>query len=1427
MSRTPCLRAGARRGARRTVGAAAIATILVVSLADPGIGDDRNLFRAQNAPPYVMMLLDVSDSMTWAPADDGMARASGDDPGSKLYAAKSAIYEVVSDIETGTALGFAHFRQAGAAVRQKRWIYRRADTVSNANLPWYSNLPWPPAGMPIDFGDELRISTNASTSGLSGTIIDDANEFVFPLRSTSSNIESRKLAACKDPDDQNESEWPGMSDNDYRLWRLAVYPKLGPEGTFHTWMYTQRGSNRYEIHVFPLAGGQKPYQPGGTTAAPFIDVSMTVRRVTCSTFASSITYPAGGGSSTPTVIRMVPHYSQDFGNPPFPFTGVFDYISRHGRSDPASSATDFHDEHNFHIGRMEDYTVNYTCDAADEGGPWWGEGAYWEPNNNPASTGAVSYATFADPYGRNCPNGCLDRGDIVPWDWKAPTGTPGFQHPAAKEIAWRMAPNLSVGETVPDFRIARYFRDVQVGTTLPLEDAYNPALRTGSLPQRYPPLLAHSYTPLGGMLDNFRDWYDDWVTVAADPDTGDPRFECRQRYAILLTDGAETCGTDGPGAAEDLLNRGIRTFVIGFGAGVTADDLNEIADAGGTGAVDTDNDGQPDCLQFETCSGTPQSIRSGDGVIVASTRDELVEALEGLLEVVNLEPATFATGAVPTGQSDAEDTVALTGFQPLEASSVWPGAINQFVRPLALVSDGQGGLRPDTSKVCGGSITTGCLAWNAGIEIRDQAPTLAEVATDRMIGTRPDQRRVTYTVAGTGVPLQTRPFDYPATADEQDLWDGLGLSGSDAQKRLDAQNIIRETLRIKQTADPRDPTAPGIDYVLGDSFHSDPRLVGGPQDFFKLANDLEGNDVGCFDTSASTPNRGYRCFFEKHRFRRQILVVGSNDGQIHGFDAGRFSYRVVSRKLEGEIDAGTGHELFAHTTRAMLPHIADLIEQPTTHQWGVDGPIVVDDVFVDPIVSGAPVPGEREWRSLMIGGYREGGTGYYAMDITQPDHLELITVDNFLGASKKVSVPTQQADYVPSCATNYSASLCGPLPYASIRWEFTDACVVGTAGCLPDGRSDEDLNGHPDLGYTWSKVNTGRVLVSVAGEEEVRYVAIFGGGLDPDNLLTVGNFLYMVDMETGSVLYKRALDGGVPSEPAAVDTDQNGLLDTIYIGTVAGSVYKVDIADAATIDAAGRVANLTEWAPLRIFETGGRPIFLPPTVTFISDQGTFALGFGTGDREDLWSTAMEDQGRFYMIVDTGFTAANLPSPLHETDYIVIEKDDLPTSGNLLVNPLGSLRPGWILRLDPLERVTSEAFAISGLLVFNSYLPEDDATGGVCSVGGTAGIYTLLATNANALSGDERLRTTEGFASSPYASPASVSNDRGSGGGSQTDDPFDTTEIRGIRESLKSLFPPSCKFGGFGVRLASNISNTSYFAIAEVPVCIVEKNWKEF
>src|SRR4029453_11975258 len=145
--------------------------------------------------------------------------------------------------------------------------------------------------------------------------------------------------------------------------------------------------------------------------------------------------------------------------------------------------------------------------------------------------------------------------------------------------------------------------------------------------------------------------------------------------------------------------------------------------------------------------------------------------------------------------------------------------------------------------------------------------------------------------------------------------------------------------------------------------------------------------------------------------------------------------------------------------------------------------------------------------------------------------------------------------------------------------------------------------------------------------------------------------------------YKRQVDGPVASEVAAVDTDQDSFLDRIYVPTTEGLLYRIDLtaelvppATAKTYPAlvsqavagedgitytAMRVPA-TSWQPRLLFDSNfdgstaiprspARSIYHRPSVLFVARLGLYALAFGTGNRENLWST--DPGGRFYLFVD--------------------------------------------------------------------------------------------------------------------------------------------------------------------------------------------------
>ena len=94
-------------------------------------GDDRDLLRTSIADPYLFILLDTSGSMNWSPKSaacptgDCYVPLQADDSASKLYQAKQALYEVLSDPSLGKVdLGFATYNQDQLSVAQKHWVYQ-------------------------------------------------------------------------------------------------------------------------------------------------------------------------------------------------------------------------------------------------------------------------------------------------------------------------------------------------------------------------------------------------------------------------------------------------------------------------------------------------------------------------------------------------------------------------------------------------------------------------------------------------------------------------------------------------------------------------------------------------------------------------------------------------------------------------------------------------------------------------------------------------------------------------------------------------------------------------------------------------------------------------------------------------------------------------------------------------------------------------------------------------------------------------------------------------------------------------------------------------------------------------------------------------------------------------------------------------------
>jgi len=509
--------------------------------------------------------------------------------------------------------------------------------------------------------------------------------------------------------------------------------------------------------------------------------------------------------------------------------------------------------------------------------------------------------------------------------------------------------------------------------------------------------------------------------------------------------------------------------------------------------------------------------------------------------------------------------------------------------------------------------------------------------------------------------------------------------------------------------------AKGYPHKLGDIFHSEPLSLDPPRYLPYLSANLSG----------------YGAFAERNNKRRKVIFAGSNDGFLHAFDAGVWG-RETPGPLASLHDRGTGRELFAYTLRPVMEGkfpatLGSTGVPPPPPQYFVDGSMGTGDVLMDPVHNGTPTPGERAWRTVLVGSLRQGGNYYYALDVTQPDHIEVTVpvTDPDYGAI----MPPTDRDNSPGCLNGLGSSckVGAPAvdrPYPTVLWELTD-----TSATAP-------------MGETWSRAVVGRIKVIVGAGFQDRYVAIFGGGFDPSFnpgdtpvAATLGRAIYVVDIETGDVLYKaiEGTKGGVgtpvafapmPAAPGVADYNDDGYLDVVYIGDVNGRMWRLDITpDMTTTPKRGELVagTLEGYSPFLLYEGGsGRPIFYDPGVIYVSGGSppTLGIAFGTGNRAELTEPAGMPvvKNRFHIIFDDGQTTTTYD----ETNLQVISPPAIPP-------PLAPAEKGFRLDLvGDSEKATSTVFSTRGLLSLVTFVPADETS---CSTEGNSFRYRFLFSDA--------------------------------------------------------------------------------------------------
>jgi type IV pilus assembly protein PilY1 len=155
-----------------------------------------------------------------------------------------------------------------------------------------------------------------------------------------------------------------------------------------------------------------------------------------------------------------------------------------------------------------------------------------------------------------------------------------------------------------------------------------------------------------------------------------------------------------------------------------------------------------------------------------------------------------------------------------------------------------------------------------------------------------------------------------------------------------ATNVINWT-RGEAVAGYRDRNG----WILADVVESAPVTVGRPSFVYRF------NDYASFRSANSS--------------RERAIYMGSNGGMMHAFLA------------------ETGEELWAYIPNEHLPLLDDIAATNYCHSFSVNGTPRVTDVYIG-----------GEWKTVLVGGMRQGGGSYFALDVTDPRNPAFLWENN-------------------------------------------------------------------------------------------------------------------------------------------------------------------------------------------------------------------------------------------------------------------------------------------------------------------------------------------------------------------------------------------------------------------------------------------------
>jgi type IV pilus assembly protein PilY1 len=787
-------------------------------------------------------------------------------------------------------------------------------------------------------------------------------------------------------------------------------------------------------------------------------------------------------------------------------------------------------------------------------------------------------------------------------------------------------------------------------------------------------------TPIAGMLNDARDFL--WNDISKDPDNtaqylgphNDPYSACRDTYIVLLSDGQpnldlratspgqpDSCGgTAGcpfdrsEEIAADLLTGGngahppVKTFVVGFALNTLVVNGNSV-DCSTLTTADTDTSvptslcrANPNNASLQACCALARIALAGDDgkrldpsgntitvprqAYFANDPDQLRSDLNDIFS--HHLPATSRTVVASSiGSSDGSNTglsATLEKFTML--SSMTPNATSAWLGQLHR-----------SRSTCDSSRNPVDQSIDA---------TAGDVFEDNLTSNQ-GRARTFYSMQGTTVgatinsQYSIRP-NLTADPDGSGLYSGTVISGqaaafvaATAPESMGITNTtcVDSTTHIALSASACrdrymkwlvgldngtdfkrcDTRANHVCSLLGDIYHSSPRMVNHPSEFVR--------------------DESYTTFHNAYATRPLMVYTSSNDGFLHAFKV------ATNDPNDSEkIQQKANNELWALIPPQVLPHIP--AEYPTAHQFLLDGVPIVKDVVAKYVGSN---PGYKydlrrsaadagnglgDWRTILVQSFGGTYSGYFAVDITNPDPQQ--TLNNPNGSETGGPQFLWQLTTDSTGTSLFGTGSATPL-ITTLFFDDGDGTPQEYAVAVLSGGSGTD-NGTSTPRITPSTTLNGLSLTYPPRGSVPKYTGNLGG-----------RSLTVVRLDTGKIVrtFRQAvtevplglrprvivspLDSPITGQPIGYPSDTGSVSDRIFVGDQDGGLWRVDVSETDpsqwtmklfwdTFPATGiHGAPTSDWR-------SGQPIQTPPILS-VDDVGNISIAVSTGDQDAVGASS--------------------------------------------------------------------------------------------------------------------------------------------------------------------------------------------------------------